>query len=479
MTWDAGRSTWATPFGHHAPGAAGAAAAAVAGPSGTVGSKGNASRDDSGKVVSGGAGGAGGAAGGGAAAAAADLGDVAGVYHLVMTLPRAGAFGPLSRLVFELRTASGQWLRAGSSGASFVLPLDDGHDAAVAAVAAAAAAKDAAAAAAAGEKEQKKAPASPATAAAEAAPAAAVAAETAASPSAASGLPATAAAPLDTTVRPAPWDAAAAAAAEAAWDVRSLLRAGDAAEEAPALGPVPRAVVAQIAGLEAKAERSLMHRFSIAADLLREHCGALLEEPAATGGDAEQQQQQQQQRRADAAAALGAVALWLRLSALRLLRWNVNYNVKPREISAASDALGGALAAILSAAAQPPPPSARGAALLALVAAGRGGEGGAGQRVRDEILAIQHRTGLKGGMVEQWHQKLHNNSSPDDVVICRALLAYVRSGRDEAAYWRALEAGGVTRQRLASFDRAITHAPAFTAGEEGGSRGGCGGGGVQ
>jgi hypothetical protein len=73
-------------------------------------------------------------------------------------------------------------------------------------------------------------------------------------------------------------------------------------------------------------------------------------------------------------------------------------------------------------------------------------------------------------MLEQWHQKLHNNSSPDDVVICGALLAYIRAGLDEAAYWAALKAGGVTAERLASFDRPITAAPSFTPGE--GTRGG-------
>ena len=40
-------------------------------------------------------------------------------------------------------------------------------------------------------------------------------------------------------------------------------------------------------------------------------------------------------------------------------------------------------------------PSVRGLALMALAAAGRGGEGSAGQRIRDEILAIQHRSGCK------------------------------------------------------------------------------------
>ncbi len=30
--------------------------------------------------------------------------------------------------------------------------------------------------------------------------------------------------------------------------------------------------------------------------------------------------------------------------------------------------------------------------------------------------------------MEEWHQKLHNNTSPDDVVICRALLDYIAGG---------------------------------------------------
>lgn len=33
--------------------------------------------------------------------------------------------------------------------------------------------------------------------------------------------------------------------------------------------------------------------------------------------------------------ALAALTVWLRFSAARLLTWNRNYNVKPREISAA------------------------------------------------------------------------------------------------------------------------------------------------
>lgn len=42
-------------------------------------------------------------------------------------------------------------------------------------------------------------------------------------------------------------------------------------------------------------------------------------------------------------AGLVAVTVWLRFSSLRLLTWNHNYNVKPREISAALDRLGAKL----------------------------------------------------------------------------------------------------------------------------------------
>ena len=44
-------------------------------------------------------------------------------------------------------------------------------------------------------------------------------------------------------------------------------------------------------------------------------------------------------------------------------------------------------------------------------------------------------------MMEEWHQKLHNNTSPDDVIICEALLAYIDSGLDISAYWTTLKVG--------------------------------------
>jgi hypothetical protein len=48
----------------------------------------------------------------------------------------------------------------------------------------------------------------------------------------------------------------------------------------------------------------------------------------------------------------------------------------------------------------------------------------------------------QGGMMEEWHQKLHNNSSPDDLVICEALLDYLAADQDINVYWRTLAAEG-------------------------------------
>lgn len=64
-------------------------------------------------------------------------------------------------------------------------------------------------------------------------------------------------------------------------------------------------------------------------------------------------------------------------------------------------------------------PGQREVVRLAMSAIGRGGEGDVGQRIRDEILVVQQNNNAKGGMMEEWHQKLHNNTSPDDVVICQ------------------------------------------------------------
>lgn len=68
--------------------------------------------------------------------------------------------------------------------------------------------------------------------------------------------------------------------------------------------------------------------------------------------------------------------------------------------------------------------------------------------------------------MEEWHQKLHNNTTPDDIPICEAYLAFLKSNGDRGAYWRVLSDAGITRQRLESFDRAITLEPDWFDGKK-------------
>ncbi|MBA0772792.1 hypothetical protein Gotri_008114, partial [Gossypium trilobum] len=153
---------------------------------------------------------------------------------------------------------------------------------------------------------------------------------------------------------------------------------------------------------------------------------------------------------------LAGILVWMRFMATRQLIWNKNYNVKPREISKAQDRLTDLLQNTYTT-----HPQHRELLRMIMSTVGRGGEGDVGQRIRDEILVIQRNNDCKGGMMEEWHQKLHNNTSPDDVVICQALIDYIKSDFDISIYWKTLAENGITKERLLSYDRAIHSDPSF------------------
>lgn len=176
---------------------------------------------------------------------------------------------------------------------------------------------------------------------------------------------------------------------------------------------------------------TLMHRFNLCHDLL-------------------------DRARQHGAEGLALLYVWLRFSAIRQLTWQRNYNTKPRELAHAQDRLTRKLAEVYRA-----DSAARPWVRLMLSTVGRGGEG---QRIRDEILNIMHRHHVKevaGHFLEEWHQKLHNNTTPDDVIICEAYLEFLRSYGNPDRFYQVLEAGGVTRQRLESFERPIRSQPDF------------------
>eukprot|EP00210_Caulerpa_lentillifera_P008359 g7972.t1 len=83
------------------------------------------------------------------------------------------------------------------------------------------------------------------------------------------------------------------------------------------------------------------------------------------------------------------------------------------------------------------------------------GRGGDGQRIRDEILHIIHRNKVKevhGEWLEAWRQKLHNNTTPDDVPICEAYIKFMESNGDE---------------RVEGYDRPVVNDPQFYPDKEG------------
>jgi alpha-glucan,water dikinase len=153
---------------------------------------------------------------------------------------------------------------------------------------------------------------------------------------------------------------------------------------------------------------------------------------------------------------LALIYVYLRFSAIRQLTWQRNYNTKPRELAHAQERLTQKIASIYRS-----EPVSRPLTRLMLATIGRGGEG---QRIRDEILNIMHRHHIKevsGHFLEEWHQKLHNNTTPDDMVICEAYLAFLSSNGNRDTFYRTLEAGGVTHERLQSFERPIRSDPDF------------------
>lgn len=64
--------------------------------------------------------------------------------------------------------------------------------------------------------------------------------------------------------------------------------------------------------------------------------------------------------------------------------------------------------------------------------------------------------GIEDKFLEQWHQKLHTNTTPADITICESYIDFLHSG-DGGLFWQALwEKGGLTRDALATMDHPIT-----------------------
>jgi alpha-glucan,water dikinase len=153
---------------------------------------------------------------------------------------------------------------------------------------------------------------------------------------------------------------------------------------------------------------------------------------------------------------LALLFVWLRFSAIRQLDWQRNYNTQPRELGHSLDRLTLRLAGRYAG-----EPGSREMVRLMMGTLGRGSNA---QRVRDEILNIMHRHHIKevsGHFMEEWHQKLHNNATPDDIAICKAYIEFMRRDGDLGRFYERLREEGVSRERMEGYERPIRSSPDF------------------
>jgi alpha-glucan,water dikinase len=156
--------------------------------------------------------------------------------------------------------------------------------------------------------------------------------------------------------------------------------------------------------------------------------------------------------------ALTAVFVWLRYSQVRQVAWQRKHNTKPRELGWAIEDLSKTVAWRWRQADGTRRELLR--QLLSTVPRG----GGDGQAIRDYILVIMRKFEIKkrkGTFMEEWHQKLHNNSTPDDIIICEAYLEFLRTHGDLNAFYAHLLRHGIDRKRLQTYDRPILQDPHY------------------
>ncbi|KAA6428767.1 MAG: carbohydrate-binding module family 45 protein [Trebouxia sp. A1-2] len=170
----------------------------------------------------------------------------------------------------------------------------------------------------------------------------------------------------------------------------------------------------------------------------------------------------------DAADSAGAEGMsfffvWMRLSSMKQLDWYRNSSYQSKDIAHVQKTTTQRIA---DKARSSGDPQCRFFARLAVAGLPRGG--GDGDAIRHGILNIMRENGIKEGhrpgiechFLEAWHQKLHTNTTPEDITVCEAYIAFLDSG-DIGTYSRVLwENGGISRADMADkWDRKIPADP--------------------
>lgn len=149
------------------------------------------------------------------------------------------------------------------------------------------------------------------------------------------------------------------------------------------------------------------------------------------------------------------IMIWMRFNSLGVLDWQRNYNTAPRLLANSAET---ASLTVISKWVEMPKYRYQIRLIIQTIIRG----GSRGQEVRDRILHIMHKNNIPedhGTFYEQWHQKLHNNTTPDDVGICRSIIAYLRSNGNEEVFSKILNEEGLSWEKIGSYDRPITSKP--------------------
>ncbi|MGA1868234.1 MAG: phosphohistidine-like domain-containing protein [bacterium] len=95
--------------------------------------------------------------------------------------------------------------------------------------------------------------------------------------------------------------------------------------------------------------------------------------------------------------------------------------------------------------------------------------GGNGDELRLFILDVMRRHGIREGhrpgiddpFLEQWHQKLHSNCTPEDITICEAYICYQETNSLDLFYKTLWERGEISVDFLRNMPRPLTDPPRY------------------
>ncbi len=161
---------------------------------------------------------------------------------------------------------------------------------------------------------------------------------------------------------------------------------------------------------------------------------------------------------------------YVRLFSTKDVRLSMNHNYQAKDISHIQDVFSMALAKAYSDTfSHNDGDSALERALIRNVLNFIPRGGGNGDEIRLFILDIMRRHGIREGhrpgtddpFLEQWHQKLHSCSAPDDITICEAYILFQETNSHDQFYQALWDRGGISADFLRNMSQPLTHAPRY------------------